>query len=229
MNRKNKNLISLGFIILIAVIGINNFWPKNQALVPINNTPAVDSIEFEKPNVTPIKECPKPAAAPEPAQLIPPIYHLQYPEAKSSDIVEVGGGERLHRDAANAFKQMQNAALKDGVSLTVISGFRSISDQKSIVSRKIADGYSSKKIYSVSSAPGYSEHHTGYALDINSLETSFGDTKAGQWLRANALSFGFEMSFDRGNFQNISYEPWHFRFIGTPEAKKMFCYASSKK
>ena len=69
--------------------------------------------------------------------------------------------------------------------------------------------------------PGYSEHHTGLALDIGDLdhpetdvEVSFEETPAFEWLKNNADRFGFELSFPVGNPQGVSYEPWHWRFVG---------------
>jgi LAS superfamily LD-carboxypeptidase LdcB len=217
---------------MLVVLGMNFIKPQPQA-TQIDNPPEISFEINQDPiariNPKPIADCPKPAIAPKPAKLKPSIYHLRYTEASNSDLVAVGNDQLLHRDAAQALRLMQQAASKDRVSINVISGFRSISDQAGIVRDKEYRGLSDAAIYNQSAAAGYSEHHTGYAFDANSLESSFGDTKTGKWLRANSLNFGFEMSFDKGNVQNIAYEPWHFRYIGTPEAVKTFCYASSLK
>ena len=78
--------------------------------------------------------------------------------------------------------------------------------------------------------PGYSEHHTGLAIDLGEeaspacdVATKFEETRAFQWLQAHAGQFGYEMSYPRGNETGINYEPWHWRFVGTPAAKKVFC------
>jgi zinc D-Ala-D-Ala carboxypeptidase len=187
-----------------------------------------DSIAKNTPNPN-VENCPKPAIAPRPASLNPPILHFKYPEARNSDLVSVGNGNYLHREAAKALAVMQKAAAKERVYINVVSGFRSVSDQAGIVSSKQYQGLSDYQIYNQSSAPGYSEHHTGYVFDANDLNPSFGNTKTGLWLRNNSEKYGFEMSFDKANFQNIAYEPWHFRYVGTTQAAKVFCYASMNK
>ncbi len=72
--------------------------------------------------------------------------------------------------------------------------------------------------------PGFSEHHTGYALDICdetlSLDESFAETRAYRWLQQNARAFNFELSFPRHG--EVSFEPWHWRFEGETEAIEAF-------
>jgi LAS superfamily LD-carboxypeptidase LdcB len=77
--------------------------------------------------------------------------------------------------------------------------------------------------------PGFSEHQTGWALDIGDLDDPEADdnplferTNAFAWLKENASKFQFELSFPPGNWQGVSYEPWHWRFVGTPEAQRAF-------
>jgi D-alanyl-D-alanine carboxypeptidase len=77
--------------------------------------------------------------------------------------------------------------------------------------------------------PGHSEHHTGLAVDLGEeespdcdVEPPFEKTRAFHWLQRNAMRFGFEMSYPFDNPQGAHYEPWHWRFIGTPQAKQIF-------
>jgi D-alanyl-D-alanine carboxypeptidase len=77
--------------------------------------------------------------------------------------------------------------------------------------------------------PGHSEHHTGLAVDLGDesspecdIEPPFEGTGAFHWLCQNAGCFGFELSFPRNNACGVDYEPWHWRFVGTPEAKQVF-------
>jgi len=81
----------------------------------------------------------------------------------------------------------------------------------------------------VSAPPGHSEHHTGYAVDIGdgnnpstNLQESFENTAAYRWLEANASRYSFELSFPRDNLQGISYEPWHWRFVGDRHSLETF-------
>ena len=81
----------------------------------------------------------------------------------------------------------------------------------------------------MSAPPGYSEHSTGFALDLGDAETpqanlqeDFEATPAFYWLQSNAHRFHFQLSFPRGNRQGVSYEPWHWRFEGSAEALRRF-------
>jgi D-alanyl-D-alanine carboxypeptidase len=121
--------------------------------------------------------------------------------------------------AARAWTHLREAALRDGVVLEAISGYRSHDYQLGIFERKLARGLGVDDILAVNAAPGFSEHHAGTALDIGTpgeppAEEWFEDTPAFAWLRDNAAGFGFDMSYPRGNPHGIVYEPWHWRFEG---------------
>ena len=110
---------------------------------------------------------------------------------------------------------MRAAAACEGVGLEAISGYRSHAYQLGIFRRKLARGLALEAILEVNAAPGYSEHHSGHALDIGApgeppAEESFETTPAFAWLRARAADFGFSMSYPRDNPHGIVYEPWHW-------------------
>jgi D-alanyl-D-alanine carboxypeptidase len=118
-------------------------------------------------------------------------------------------------EAAAAWRTMQNAAAADGVTLVVVSAFRSVAQQTSIIERKIARGLTFDAILVASAPPGFSEHHTGRAIDIGTpgsaaLEEEFADTTAFQWLMVNAARFGFSLSYPRNNRYGFLFEPWHW-------------------
>ncbi len=117
---------------------------------------------------------------------------------------------------ARAWQRMRDAALIDGVLLDAISGYRSHAYQLGIFARKLRRGQTVEQILSVNAAPGYSEHHSGRAIDIGTpgeppAEESFETTPAFAWLSQRAGEFGFTMSYPRANPHGITYEPWHFR------------------
>jgi D-alanyl-D-alanine carboxypeptidase len=125
----------------------------------------------------------------------------------------------LHPDAARAWQQMHAAALRDGVVLEAISGYRSHDYQLGIFERKLARGQRVDEILAVNAAPGYSEHHSGRALDLGTpgeppAEESFERTAAFAWLRQQAARHGFAMSYPRDNPHGIVYEPWHWCWNG---------------
>ena len=126
-----------------------------------------------------------------------------------------GRAQWLAPRAARAFLRMRSAAAADGIELQVVSAFRSARYQLGIVQRKRERGQSIAEILAVSAAPGYSEHHTGRALDLTTpghaaLEEDFDRSAAFAWLQAHARAFGFHLSYPRGNRHAIAYEPWHW-------------------
>ncbi len=149
------------------------------------------------------------------------IYkHYAHKEVSKELLVSVGNGQMLHANAAEAFHEMKKAAQKDGIKLVAVSGFRSIEQQKYLFhdvakQRKQSEEERAK----VSAPPGFSQHHTGFGIDINSLEVSFEKTKAFAWLQQNAGKYQFTLSFPKNNTQGISYEPWHWAWHGNEEAK----------
>jgi len=117
--------------------------------------------------------------------------------------------------AARAWAHMRAVALREDVILEVISGYRSHDYQLGIFERKLARGQTVDEILAVNAAPGYSEHHSGRALDIGTpdeppAEETFECTEAFAWLRDNAVGYGFVMSYPRDNPHGIVYEPWHW-------------------
>ncbi len=120
-------------------------------------------------------------------------------------------------EAAASFFAMQNAAQQDGITLELVSAFRSLSYQAGLIRRKLKQGQAIATILQASAAPGYSEHHTGRAFDFSTpgsdmLEPCFENTSAFAWLGEHGHRFGFQMSYGRDNPHGILYEPWHWCF-----------------
>lgn len=156
--------------------------------------------------------------------------HFAYQEADRADLVAVGGGQLLHRDAAAAFDRMAAAARKEGVNLVPLSGFRDKATQHWLFFGMARQrGQTLEQRARVSAPPGHSEHHTGYAVDVGdenapatNLNSDFEKTEAFEWMQANAVRYSFELSFLKNNSQGISYEPWHWRFVGSPKSRRLF-------
>ena len=127
--------------------------------------------------------------------------------------------QRMLPEAAHAWHAMVESAAGDQVILQAVSAFRSVDYQADIVSRKLAKGENIGDILRVSAAPGYSEHHTGRAIDITTpgfavLEEEFENSDAFCWLTGHAADFGFSLSFPRGNPYGVAFEPWHWAWKG---------------
>lgn len=123
----------------------------------------------------------------------------------------------LRVDAARAWLRLREAALADGIVLDAISGYRSHDYQLGIFERKLARDQTVEQILTVNAAPGFSEHHSGLALDIGTLdeppaEESFESTPAFAWLQEHAGEQGFVLSYPRDNPHGIVHEPWHWRY-----------------
>jgi len=148
--------------------------------------------------------------------------------------LELAGRDRYRRplwllaQASRAWRRMQMAALSDGVVLDAISGYRSHAYQMGIFQRKLQRGLGLDEILAVNAAPGFSEHHSGAALDIGTpgeppAEECFERTPAFAWLSIHAGRFGFVMSYPRGNPHGIVYEPWHWCWRGPFRAAALGC------
>lgn len=174
-------------------------------------------------------------------------YRLQ---SKPRHQLEPARGEVLQFYARNEFLALEKAAAREGINLGLVSGYRSIEEQRNIflsglrrsseekfgrqlenseIAAGMADGII-RNILKTSSIPGYSKHHTGYAVDLiditSGLEfTDFGKTRAYQWISKNnffnAKRFGFIPSYPPGA-ENIEPEPeaWEYVWVGIGNLKK---------
>lgn len=137
----------------------------------------------------------------------------------------------LDERVAEAFVNMCEAALKDGIALKSVSAYRTYNYQNNLfnnrVERCVNEGYSREEAKKVAATivaiPGTSEHHLGLAVDINSVEESFEDTTAFRWLQQNAENYGFIMRYskEKKSITKIIYEPWHYRYVGVEHAKRI--------
>ena len=154
-------------------------------------------------------------------------------------LAEVGGYSVDARiaDAANA---MLAAARESGISLTVISGYRTMERSGILYSNKVQEylnaGYSQSDAEAEAAKwvapPGTSEHHTGLAMDIisadyytkyNDLVEAFENEPEAVWMRENCADFGFILRYpkDKEEVTGIHYEPWHFRYVGEEAAREI--------
>jgi D-alanyl-D-alanine carboxypeptidase len=120
-------------------------------------------------------------------------------------------------DTVQHWTDMRRAAQQDGIQLEVRSAFRSYDYQHQLIARKLDRGEPPNQILQVVALPGYSEHHTGYALDIVTpdhpeLTEDFELSDGFAWLSQSAHEFGFSLSYPRDNPWGFIYEPWHWCF-----------------
>lgn len=144
----------------------------------------------------------------------------RYQEA--TDFVSVGldvrgRQQRLAPKAAAAWRERRRAAKSDGVRLLLVSAFRSVDEQRRIFARKLGAGQALAGILATNLPPGFSEHHTGTAVDLatrgsTALVEDFEQTAAFHWLEAHAHLYGFSLSYPRGNSAGLMYEPWRWAY-----------------
>ena len=161
--------------------------------------------------------------------ILPEDYTVQTAEVK-------GGGQSLDHRVVPHYNKMVEAAETDGIDLIPVSGYRSLSRQKNNFNRKI-DYYSSLG-YSKAEAtrlaakivlmPGTSEHNAGLAMDFGTngnytLDENFANTDAFRWLSENAADYGFILRYeeDTQDITMITYEPWHWRYVGVEAAQEI--------
>ena len=157
------------------------------------------------------------------------LGHLPYAELPNEKLVLIEPNIEVHIDMRDSLLKMREKAEKDGIYLVFLSGYRSIKLQKEIFySLKSFRNQEAAERARVSAPPGYSEHSTGFAIDIGDatqgetdFETDFENTDAFRWLIKNAAKFHFKLSFNKNN-KYIDYEPWHWRYEGSIEALKLF-------
>ena len=129
----------------------------------------------------------------------------------------------INKEAYNAYQEMKSDIEKENLNIRIISAYRSYDYQESLYDKylqkedkKIVDTYSAR--------PGYSEHHTGLAIDIDNEKLSFEKfylTKEFLWMQNNAHKYGFILRYPKNkeNITGYSYEPWHYRYVGKEVAK----------
>lgn len=132
-------------------------------------------------------------------------------------------GSGLTKETTDNFNIMKNQAASEGLNIYISSGFRSYNRQKTIYNNYVQrDGQKNADTYSARA--GHSEHQSGLAFDVNTINTSFANTNEGKWLAANCYKYGFILRYPKGktNETGYMYEPWHFRYVGKSLAEKLY-------
>ena len=207
-----KLLIFSPFLFLISSVAALRFI-RNVELIPLNNL----KFQVERNHDARI------------------LGHLPYKETPKEKLVLIEPNIEVHMDMRDSLLKMREEAKKDGIYLVFLSGYRSINLQNDIFySLKSIRNQEAAERARVSAPPGYSEHSTGFAIDIGDatqretdFETDFENTDAFRWLIKNAAKFHFKLSFNKDN-KYIDYEPWHWRYEGSIEALKVFESANRK-
>ena len=228
-------------LIILIVLAINlNSCIDLQSKTHNTKNLAINSSEkiLPSPELSPVAEPPAPTILP-----VEPQYgHFPYREDDVKKMMIVASYaqdenqrfERLAPEAAQALMKLIYTARDDGVWIVPVSGFRTLDAQHKLFENQTKRRGSPEAAAKLSAPPGYSEHHTGYAIDLTDghfpqqdITYQFAETEAFKWLKTHAEEFGFELSFPENNSQGISYEPWHWRFVGSLKAQDIFRIAKT--
>lgn len=218
-------------VILIVAAGFFGFIKSRHASAPDSNSNTPTSSQTEKSGST------KPAASfdkkqyslTDPASLwvITNKKHPLNPKTYApNDLTAVGGGQYMRAAAATALGRMIADAKTAGYTLTPASGYRSYNTQVGVYNNEVKS-YGKSVADSESARPGYSEHQTGWAMDLSSggcnISDCFGSTPGGKWATANAYKYGFLLRYpaDKVDVTGYRHETWHFRYIGVSLATEL--------
>lgn len=234
---KHHNLIGIGLVILVIFGGalwahnrsINELSKSNTAVsTQSNSIQSSKPVEFDKTQYS----NDDPASIWTVVNKLRPLNPLSY---APTDLVtptmprRSSGSEMMVRKAAaEALETMSNDAKASGAQLMLASGFRSYTLQVSVYNNEVK-AYGQATADRESARPGYSEHQTGLAMDLEptsrqcELQDCFANTVEGKWLATNAYKYGFLMRYQAGKESITGYkqEPWHFRYIGEELANEL--------
>jgi LAS superfamily LD-carboxypeptidase LdcB len=143
------------------------------------------------------------------------------PDLVSVSAAGIEGAGKVRAVMIDDLRAMADAARQAGAGIAVKSAYRSYAQQQATF-RYWVDQLGRAQAKRVSARPGHSEHQLGLAIDFKSdsggspFEGDWGQTPAGQWMAANAWTYGFVMSYPKGGLKVTcyEYEPWHFRYLG---------------
>lgn len=140
-----------------------------------------------------------------------------------NNLEAINGYIRVVNYVKDAFNELKSDASVIGLNIYASSGYRSYSDQNYIYNNYVkTDGQENADMYSARA--GYSEHQTGLAIDVNTIDMSFDNTSESNWLRDNCYKYGFIIRYPKGkdSITGYMYEPWHIRYVGKKQAKKLY-------
>lgn len=225
---------------MLAIAAVSGCAGADGGSTPATTSPAAES---PRPSVTPSATPPpmprfdrNARSIDDPASIwvvvnkLRPLDPVEYAPADLERVDVAHTNEPwLRREAAEALVRLFDAARVDGrLELQSLSAYRSYTTQVGVYG-EIVSRQGQAQADTISARPGHSEHQTGLAVDIGSVpsrcafEACFGETEHGIWLAENAWRFGFVLRYpaDKTAITGYSYEPWHFRYVGTDLAAEM--------
>ncbi|WP_138760321.1 M15 family metallopeptidase [Modestobacter altitudinis] len=205
-----------------AVPSSNSVAPSSSA-PPTTSTPAPPTTPPAEPTFDraqqSIDDPNSPWVVVDKARPLAPLDHAP------ADLVDIGG-RQLRAEAAQAMRDMIAAAAAQGLTISVLSAYRSYDYQVDTFRNQVAR-FGEERAEIQVARPGYSEHQTGLAADVGGggcdIESCFATTAEGQWVAAHGAEFGYVVRYPDGaqDVTGYKYEPWHVRYVGVPLATEL--------
>jgi D-alanyl-D-alanine carboxypeptidase len=173
--------------------------------------------------------------------LVGPDHKIEKEIDESTELASLPNGYLINKRIQTNYEEFAKAAEAAGFPLVMVSAYRSVSSQQEVFAQNVQEVMSSQNVSEEEATaitkqtitePGYSEHHTGLAVDVvdenwynnyptQLLEASYGDQPGAKWIAENAPKYGFIIRYpkDRQNITKITYEPWHLRYVGEENAE----------
>lgn len=245
---KGRLLILLGLVLVLLLAAWLLFGKKNKEEPTADQTAKEDqqvqqqepAPTPEKPKETQVKEEPKKEIIPTQKKDDPLLILVnkenEIPADYDFDLVSVWGEYEGDSRAKKPLNDMIDGAQEDGITLILCSAYRTKTTSERLYKQEIETfvnkGYSQKEAETEAARwvapPGTSEHHTGLAFDIvtpsyQTLDHDFSYTEAAKWMKEHCAEYGFVLRFpeDKQEETGITFEPWHFRYVGVEHAKAM--------
>lgn len=238
--KKIVKIIFISIFITIGIIFITDFFNRiffNNSQVVNSNIDIQNSVKNNSNHISNIISENNNIDKDTPWYLILANPWHKLPEDFSVKTVELKNGHSIDERAYNDLQNMMNDAKNEGLSPIICSSYRTVKYQIDLYNNQIEEyiqqGYTKEEAKEMTenwiAVPGTSEHHTGLALDIVSLDYQIldekqEDTPEQQWLLKNSYKYGFILRYpkDKTDITGISYEPWHYRYVGKEAAKEIF-------
>lgn len=234
----SRKLLSLIGILTMIFLGLIFFMPDESLVVDRNVQPKTQTVKENKSSDKQKKQ----------EVALPPVRSTDWNlilvndthpiKEENKRLISLPNGYEVDERVLQPYLDMEAAAKKDGIQLTVISSYRSVAYQEQIYKeaydRHINEGQSPDEAKQSTAAymttPGESEHHTGLALDVvdqdwynsgQGLEEEFIETPAGKWIQTHCPEYGFIVRYppNKESITKINYEPWHIRYVGRENAE----------
>jgi len=237
LNKKKVALVAIIFLMLVFLIA-KAFQKGESVETSTNDNTATLSSANEVSGNQAEEQEPEPEPAPKEKREITDWnltlanYENILPEDFEIELANIDDTRQFDARAIDYLKKMMNDMRKDGISnIWVQSAYRSVKRQKELydnsVNKYLRQGKTQEEAERLTdeyiNKPGSSDHNLGLAVDFNNVDNNFEDLKGFKWLKENAENYGFILRYpkDKEDITKISYESWHWRYVGEEHAKKM--------